>query len=102
MYREILTQKQSHYFVVKQTSWEEKTPGHANSQYGKTNLNASSYLSQLSIANTLDKDNIVPRPRPAFCRLQYGKAVFIRAWGEPGNDAKIREVTLNCSNQPLS
>ena len=31
MYTESLTQKQSHYFVVKQTSWEEKTPGHADS-----------------------------------------------------------------------
>ena len=28
--------------------------------------------------------SLVPRPRPAFCRLQY---VFIHAWGEPGNKA---------------
>ena len=31
--------------------------------------------------------SLVPRPRPAFLRLQYGKAIFVRARGEPGNEA---------------
>ena len=41
----------------------------------------------------LDQDIccLIPQPHPAFCRLQYGKAVpfFIRARGEPGNEARI-------------
>ena len=41
--------------------------------------------------------SLVPRPRPAFRRLQYGKVVeplsfqfFVRAQGEPGNEANVQ------------
>ena len=35
--------------------------------------------------------SLVPRPRPAFRRLQYGKAVLIatESWAGPGNEATL-------------
>ena len=41
----------------------------------------------------LVKCSLVPRPRPAFRNLQYGKAVkdflFAHGWGEPGKKADV-------------
>ena len=39
--------------------------------------------------------SLVPRPHPAFCRLQ---SFFVRTWGEPGNEAGMSPwVTCSCS-----
>ena len=50
-------------------------------------------ISQLPTSQSIAmylKDSLIPRPRPAFCRLQCKKAVEV--WGEPGNEATSRRL----------
>ena len=44
-------------------------------------------------ANMIGCTSLVPRPRPAFRRLQYGKAFTVliatESWAGPGNEAMV-------------
>ena len=47
----------------------------------------------LQYAETEGESSLIPRPHPAFHHVQYGEAIFVRAWGEPGNETrgKVRD-----------
>ena len=45
-------------------------------------------FNKMCVSQTCLYNSLIPRPHPAFCRLQYGKSSFFHLrTGEPGNEA---------------